>query len=146
MQEENSTEVQRFTWDDSREKAAISLASGSTKQEAADEANVDRGTIYNWLKHPDFAAEIDRLSLMVSIASRAERLRLAMRAVKAKTKDGVPQSDKDVLEWLKFAQSETDGVKLDLGKLATLSEAETSMADRGPHTGAPTPTDSESIN
>lgn len=128
-----STITQHFYWDEQRTKAAVSLASGATKQEAADEADVDRGTIYNWLHHPDFAAEVDRLSLMVSISSRAERLRLAMRAVKAKTKDGVPQSDKDVLEWLKFVQSETDGVKLDLTKLAAaVAQNETSVAGGGP--------------
>jgi len=37
---------------------------------------------------------------------------MAMRAVKAKTKDGIPQSDKDVLDWLKYVQSETTGIKL----------------------------------
>lgn len=132
----DSTIPQRFTWNEQRTKAAVSLASGSTKQEAADEAGVDRTSIYNWLAHSDFAEEVDRLSLMVSISSRAERLRLAMRAVKAKTKDGVPQSDKDILEWLKFVQSETDGVKLDLGKLAsTFAQNEASVADRRSLTG-----------
>jgi IS30 family transposase len=135
--ENNSTNLPRFTWDEQRSRAAVSLANGATKQEVADEISVDRTTIYNWLHHPDFAAEVDRLSIMVGIASRAQRLRLAMRAVKAKLKDGVPQSDKDVLEWLKFAQSETDGVKLDLGKLAaSVAQAETPVADSGQVAGA----------
>ena len=33
-------------------------------------------------------------------------------------------TDKDILDWLKFAQSETDGVKLDLSKLAQLAQGE----------------------
>lgn len=129
---EHSTNIRlcgAFAWNDQRSRAAVLLASGATRDETAAEVGVNRATIFNWLHHPDFAAEIDRLSLMIGIASRAERLRLAMRAVKAKTKDGIPQSDKDVLEWLKFAQSETDGVKLDLGKLAaSLAKDETPVA------------------
>ena len=78
---------------------AISLASGATKQEAADDAGVDRTTLYNWLKFDEFSAEVDRLSLMVGIASRAERLRIAQRVVRHKAKDGMPQSDKDLLDW-----------------------------------------------
>lgn len=108
---EPSTLSRHFRWDEQRSKAAISLATGATKQEAADEAGVDRTTLYNWLKFDQFSAEVDRLSLMVGIASRAERLRVAQRVVRAKTRDGIPQSDKDLLDWLKFAQSETDGSK-----------------------------------
>lgn len=118
----NSTKYQQFVWTEERSQAAVVLASGGTKQEAADQANVDRTTIYDWLKHPEFCAEIDRLSLMVHIASRAERLRIAMRVAKARVKDddSVPVTDKDLLDWLKFAQSETDGAKIDLSKLAEL--------------------------
>jgi hypothetical protein len=131
-----STLNQRFVWDEQRTQVAISLASGATKQEAADEAGVDRGTVYNWLKFAEFGEEVDRLSLMVGIASRAERLRQAKRVLKSKMKDGVLQSDKDALEWLKFAQSETDGVKLDLGKLAaSFAQNEASVASGGPSTG-----------
>lgn len=126
-----------FVWNDQRSQAAVLLASGATRNEAAEEVKVNRATIFNWLAHPDFAAEVDRLSLMVDVASRAERLRLTMRAVRSKLKDGIPQSDKDILEWLKFAQSETDGVKLDLGKLAAASVAQVQapVADSGSRTG-----------
>lgn len=130
-----------FCWNESRSRAAVLLASGATRDEAAAEIEVNRATIFNWLHHPDFAAEVDRLSLMVGIASRAERLRLAMRVIKSKVKDGVPQSEKDLLEWLKFAQSETDGVKLDLGKLAaSFPETETPVAGSGSDTGEPAST------
>ena len=71
---------------------------------------------------------MDRLSLMVGVSSRAERLRLAIRVVRAKTNGDVPETEKDLLDWLKFAQSETDGIKLDLTKLAALGEADSSVA------------------
>jgi hypothetical protein len=92
--------------------AALALAEGQSQQAVAEAIGVCRKTICNWLCVTQFAAEIDRLSCMIDVASRAERLRIAMRAVKSKTKDGIPQSDKDVLDWLKFAQSETTGIKL----------------------------------
>ena len=57
--------------------------------------------------------EVDRLSCMIDISSRAERLRMAMRAVRQKVRaDGTVETDKDVLDWLKFAQSETTGIRL----------------------------------
>ena len=130
---EPSTLSRHFTWDQQRSQAAISLASGATKQEAADEAGVDRTTIYNWLKYDQFSAEVDRLSLMVGIASRAERLRIAQRVVRHKSRDGMPQSDKDLLDWLKFAQSETDGSKnrlFDPGEVSeTINEYVRTSAD-----------------
>jgi hypothetical protein len=124
--------ITQFEWNEKRTAAAIALAEGKTQQEVADEIRVERKTIYNWLCVAEFAAEVDRLSLMVNVSSRAERLRLAMRVVRAKTKGEVPQTDKDLLEWLKFAQSETDGIKLDLTKLsAALGSDDLEMAPRG---------------
>ena len=41
---------------------------------------------------------------MVSIASRAERLWIARRAVRQRVReDGTIETDRDVLDWLKFA-------------------------------------------
>jgi len=45
---------------------------------------------------------------MIGIANRAERLRIANRVIQQKVNETV-QTDRDVLDWLKFAQSETDG-------------------------------------
>lgn len=131
----NSTFIQQpFWWDDRRTKAAVMLASGSSKVATAQECEIDRVTLYHWLEHPDFAAEVDRLSLMVHISSRAERLRIAMRIAKARVgdDDSVPQSDKDLLDWLKFAQSETDGAKIDMSKLAELLAGESAQQGDGP--------------
>ncbi len=67
---------------------------------------------------------------MTGISARAERLRLAKRVVRSKILDGVPQSDKDLLEWLKYAQSETDGIKLDLAAFAAaFATDDASVAD-----------------
>jgi predicted transcriptional regulator len=123
--------VRQFKWDDQRSAAAIALAEGKTRQEVADDIGVTRATIQNWLCQTEFAAEVDRLSLMVGVASRAERLRLAMRVVREKTKGVVPETEKDLLDWVKFAQSETDGIKLQLTQLAAVSEAQAPVADSG---------------
>jgi hypothetical protein len=122
-----------FRWTANRNRAALALAAGKTRKEAAEEAEVTERSVYSWLEEPEFSAEVDRLSLMTDIAGRAERLRLAKRAVRqAMDEDGKLTTKADVLDWLKYAQSETDGIKLDLTKLATaLGKAEASVADRG---------------
>jgi transposase-like protein len=108
-----------FNWTEKATLAAIALAEGKTRKEAAGEADITDRTLYRWLADPEFGAEVDRLSLMVGIAGRAERLRLAQRVIRQKTgADGTLLTKADLLEWLKFAQSETDGVKLDLAELA----------------------------
>ena len=106
-----------------RARAALALAEGQSQQAVADTIGVCRKTICNWLCVPEFAAEVDRLSSMVSIASRSERLRIAMRVVRQKTRaDGVIETDRDVLDWLKFAQSETDGIQLVLPDVAMMDQ------------------------
>ena len=67
------------------------------------------------------------MSLMVGIASRAERLRIAKKTIRSLAKKQVP-THKDLLEWLKYAQGETDGIKLDL---TPLYDAITPMAGGG---------------
>lgn len=108
----------QFDWNEKRSKAALGLAEGKTQQQVAEECAVSRRTISTWLSHPEFAAEVDRLSLMTHIASRAERLRIAKRVVRQMVKDDKNiKTDKDLLDWLKFAQGETDGIKVDAAKL-----------------------------
>ena len=106
-----------FRWSKNREAAALKLAEGYTQEEAATAAKVNRRTVVRWLDEPEFSAEVDRLTHMVGIATRAERLRIAMRAVRLKTKGDVLLTEKDLLDWLKYVQGETDGVKLDLAAL-----------------------------
>lgn len=133
-----------FVWNESRAKAAIALAEGKTKEEAAQEAGVTRQTIHAWLNHAEFSEEVDRLSFMVGVALRAERLRIIHRVIRQMIKDdGTITTNKDVLDWLKYAQSETQGAKLDI---ASLIENASSVADSGSEGSgrAPTSTDADS--
>ena len=107
----------QFHWSSKRQKAALALAEGQSQQAVADTIGVCRKTICNWLCVTEFAAEVDRLSTIIDVSSRAERLRIAMRVVRQKVRaDGTVETDKDVLDWLKFAQSETTGIKLGFSK------------------------------
>jgi hypothetical protein len=107
----------QFHWTTKRHKAALALAEGQSQQAVAEAIGVCRKTICNWLCVTEFAAEVDRLSCIVDISSRAERLRIAMRVVRQKVRaDGMPESEKDLLDWLKYAQSETTGIKLGFSK------------------------------
>lgn len=126
--------VQRqIVWDQTRSKAAGLLALGYPKTYVATEVGVSRNTIYAWLDDPEFAGEVDRLSLMVGVANRSERVRMAMRVIRSRLDEsGVPHSDKDALDWLKFAQSETDGAKIDMSKLAELLAGESTQQGDGP--------------
>lgn len=109
--------MSEFQWTKEKGDAALALAEGKSRAEVAESADITERTLYRWLNEPDFSAEVDRLSLMIGIASRAERLRIAQRIVRQKTAGEMADTDKDLLDWLKFAQSETDGVKLDMAKL-----------------------------
>ena len=103
-----------FLWNKKRENAALTLARGGTQKEAAEKAGVTDRTIRNWLDCVEFSIEVDRLTFMIGVASRAERLRIANRVIEARTENShYPMTKADLLDWLKFAQSETDGVKLD---------------------------------
>ena len=107
----------QFHWSSTRTKAALALAEGQSQQAVAETIGVCRKTICNWLCVTAFAAEVDRLSCMIDIASRAELLRIAMRVVRQKVRaDGTPETEKDLLDWLKYAQSETTGIKLGFSK------------------------------
>ena len=122
-----------FRWTPKREAVALALAQGYTVEEAARQAGVSERTVYRWKRDLEFAAEVDRLSLMVSVASRAERLRIAMRVVRQKIgDDGTLDTNRDLLDWLKFAQSETDGARLDL---AAIFEAMEAAAESGEEQG-----------
>lgn len=124
--------VSLWVWSEQRSQAAILLASGYIHQFVADEVGVDKRTITNWLQNVDFGAEVDRLTLMVDISSRAERLRITMKAIRQSVRENQVKTDRDVLDWLKFAQSETDGVKLDLSKIAAaFGTDDASVADSG---------------
>lgn len=125
--------MSNYVWNAEKSHAAILLAEGYTYKQVAAEIGKTEKTIYRWTLDMEFSVEVDRLSLMVGIASRAERLRLVKRVIRQKSlSDTFLISDKDILDWLKFAQSETDGVKLDIASLfTTVSTDGASMAHGG---------------
>ncbi len=108
-----------FEWTPQRSQAAVLLAQGFTINETAKEIGVNEKTIDRWKEDIEFSVEVDRLTLMLDVAGRAERLRIAKRQVRRLLRKKNP-SRKDLLDWLKYAQSETDGIKLNLtAELAT---------------------------
>ncbi|MDQ3539940.1 MAG: hypothetical protein M3440_04565 [Chloroflexota bacterium] len=109
-----------FKWTAQKTRAAIALADGKTHRVVAGEVDISTKTVSRWLQEPEFAVEVDRLTLMMGIASRAERLRIAKRIVRSRVGEDIDIiiSDKDVLDWLKYAQSETDGIRLDMVAVA----------------------------
>ncbi len=137
--------ISAFEWNEERNRAAVALAEGRTQQDIAAELGITDRTIRNWLDCQEFAEEVDRLSLMIGVANRAERLRLANRVIRQKTVGNEIETDKDLLDWLKFAQSETDGIKLDLSKLAALTQDEAPVADTG-SPGIDSPSKSKETN
>lgn len=99
----------------------MALAQGYTQREAAETAKVSERTVNRWYSKLEFAMEVDRLTLLTGISTRAERMRIVMQVVRQRIteKEGKEfvESKRDILEWLKLAQSETDGAKLDLSSL-----------------------------
>jgi uncharacterized protein YerC len=116
-----------FTWNKKKQEVAILLADGYTGAETSAKTGVSERTIYRWKNDIEFQTEVDRLSLMVGMANKGERLRLAKKIIRKFTAKEHP-TQKDLLEWVKYAQSETDGIKLDI---ASLINAATSMAGSG---------------
>lgn len=116
-----------FRWTPKATQAAIGLAEGLTRDDAAAQAGVSRATLFRWLTVPEFAEEVDRLTFLTGIANKAERLRLAKRVI---ARLGTV-TEKDLLDWLKYAQGETDGIKLDLADLlASISADGNKVAGR----------------
>ncbi len=105
-----------FKWNDKRSQAAVMLADGYTIDEVAEAIGVNSRSVDRWKADIEFSQEVDRLGLMVGIANKAERLKIARRMIRNLAKKQVP-TRKDLLEWLKYAQGETDGIKLDLTPL-----------------------------
>ena len=122
-----------FKWNGKRIRAAQLLAEGYNQQEVCQDIGVSDRTVRRWVADIDFSQEIDRLTHMFGLATRAERLRLAKRVIRERLNHtAIPPSNKDLLDWLKYFQSETDGAKLDL---TSLLEAVAQVAASGP-TGA----------
>lgn len=133
---DNVREMSVYRWTNEKVEAAMMLSEGYTYQAVGKQIGKTEKTIYRWMLDMEFSAEVDRLTLMVGISSKAERLRLVKRIVRAKCTSDIMASDKDVLDWLKFAQSETDGANLNLaGLLTSFTENASPMASEGSGSG-----------
>jgi len=118
-----------FQWNKNRSVAAECLALGYTVAEVAERIGVTERTIYRWKADTDFMTEVDQLTLMSGVSLRAERLRIAMRVIRQKVSEERIKTGKDILDWLKYAQGETDGFKFDF---ATLLADETAVEGEQP--------------
>jgi hypothetical protein len=117
-------ETSVFQWTPAKRAACAALAEGRTQKEAAQIAEVTDRSIRLWLDNPEFSAEVDKLTLLTGISLRSERLRIIKRLIRQKVKDdGAIKTDKDLLEWLKYAQSETNGTDLLEQLVASLTTA-----------------------
>lgn len=116
----NRQKRKTFSWDNRKTQVALDLADGISQLEAAARAGVCRQSITKWLHIPEFKAEVDRLTMMAGIAAKAERLLLIKRVVRKQIQSEL-STNRDLLDWLKFAKSETDGVNL--GMTALLERA-----------------------
>ena len=116
--------MNEFKWTQKRQAAALLLAKGYTEQETADTIHVHRVTVARWKADDDFMLEVDKLTLLTGIALRAERLRIAARVIRQKVEEEKIRTHRDLLDWMKYAQGETDGVKLDIGALLAEDERE----------------------
>lgn len=114
MSEPKVRKVSSFRWTESARAVALALAQGKTQADAAKAGDIADRTIRRWLQEPEFSTEVDRLTLITDYASRAERVRIAKRAVELRMIGGHPFTKKDLLDWLKYIQSETDGANVNV--------------------------------
>lgn len=114
-----------FQWTPKVNAAAIALAEGYTQVEAAAMAGVSDRTLRRWLAQPEFAVEVDKLTLITGIARKAERVKLAKRVIRTIGET----TEKDLLDWLKYIELATDGLKIGLSP--ELTELATLLRDAG---------------
>ena len=121
-----------MVWTKQNNEIALLLAQGYTETEVSKRVGVNRSTVSRRKNDPEFMMEVDKLALMVGVASRAERLKIVNTVLRQKIQDEIAKTDKDLLDWLKYAQSETDGIKLNLvGNLASILTNDPSLAGSG---------------
>ena len=118
--------MSQFEWSEAKSNAARGLADGKTQQQVADECGINRKTVQRWLQDPEFSYAVDELTILTGISLRAERLRITKRIIRQMVKDDQEiKTEKDVLEWLKYAQAETNGSDI-------LEQLVASIANRQP--------------
>ena len=120
---ESSGAIKNIHWTDEQSTAAVMLAEGYTKSEVAREVGVNASTITRWTQNEEFAEEVDRLSLMYGLASKAERMRQIKRAARKFEDNDSTIAGYNYLDLLKEARIQTEGVKLDILSILTATTA-----------------------
>lgn len=120
--------VARFKWTAKKSRAALMLAEGYSKKEVSETLTVALRTVFYWADAMEFAEEVDRLSLMVGVANQAERLRIANCVIRQKVREGTVDTEKDLLDWLRYVQTETDESNEHIA--AAFREVAASLADK----------------
>jgi len=120
-----------FQWTQAQSDAAVMLATGTPKKHIIEQLGIARTTLWNWEQNPVFSIEVDKLSLMHGLASKAYRMRMIQEAVKSfKNKDDSwNTTGTTLLEWIKEARMQMEGVSLNIvSQLATFIE-QTGLVD-----------------
>jgi len=99
--------------DMTRKQRAVmeSLADGASQPAAAREAGVSVAYVRKLLYHPRYAAwqeMLDEMTLATGIAREAERIRIVKRVVRQALEDDRVLTQKDVLDWLRFAREDLE--------------------------------------
>lgn len=134
MSDKDFSLVTGFEWDSKWNDAVKMLAVGDTVREVAEAVGVTERTIYLWKNKESFAAEVDRLSLIYGLASKAERTRLLMRMAKQKVKaDGsLELDDTSLMDIIKEMRMQIEGTRIDISTIYTaLSDEARSVARAG---------------
>ena len=125
--------ISEFVWTPERDQAAKLLSQGYSIKEVAEEVGVTDRTIYNWKNIEEFEMEVDRLSVVYGLASKAERTRLLMKMARQKVKeDGTLElDDTSLMDIIKEMRMQTDGIRLNVAQFYTALVEEARSVARG---------------
>ena len=123
-----------FEWTQKRSDAAIMLATGKKKTEIIEELGIGRTTLFRWTNNPEFSLEVDKLTLMHGLASKAYRMRMIQEAADdfKKTDGSWDVTGFSLLDLIKEARMQMEGVNLNIvSQLTTFIEQTGLVDDRG---------------
>ena len=127
----------RFNWTDDRTIAAVKTAEGWGKAAIEAEYGISGSTIWHWEQYDEYSKEVDKLSLMYGMASRAYRVRLLNKAIRQKIDESgnIDLDGVSFIDLIKEARMQTEGVRLDiLSQIIAAIPAEAGLVD-GPGPG-----------
>jgi len=131
LAERNAKLAKKLIWTEELSRAAVMLAEGYPLQTVADEVGVQRTTIWRWRQHPEFAMEVDKLTLMNGLASKPERMRLINQAAKQMvSEEKIDLSGVTFLDLIKEARMQTEGIKLDVLTQLTALTTEAGLVEQ----------------